>query len=104
VPKTYKVKITETAQADLSAIWDYIAVSSPQNAMRFVEELEEKALSLGHFPQRHPVIPESELLRTRAYRHMIIKDYRIIYRFNLDTVYILRIFHGAKLLDVAEQD
>jgi toxin ParE1/3/4 len=96
--KNYKVKITASAQSDFRAIWDYISQDNPSNAAEFVSEIEERVNGLSIFPERNPVIPEGELLKSEEYRHVIYKKYRIIYRIRDENVYVLRIFHGSKLL------
>jgi len=77
VIKSYEVVITETAQKDMVAIWDYIAMDSIGNAGKFLNQLEEKICSLEYLPERGHVIPESEYLRTTRYRHLIHKKYRL---------------------------
>lgn len=77
---------------------------NPQNAIAFIPEIEEKLNGSNIFPDRNPVIPEGQILQTREYRHLIYKNYRIIYRFNQEIVFILRIFHGSKLLDIAAME
>ena len=99
--RKFKVKITHIAEKDLGCIWDYISQDNPMNAFPFLLEIEEKILGLSTFPDRHPLIPESEILQMRDYRHLIHKNYRIVYRYSLDTVYVLRIFHGSKFLDLS---
>ena len=97
--RRYKVNITQHAQNDLEHIYYYIAADNVNNASRFVLELEEKIYSLQIFPERNPLIPENEFFGT-DYRHIIHKKYRIIHRITEKTIYILRIIHGAKLLDL----
>jgi addiction module RelE/StbE family toxin len=99
VTKTYKVNLTQHAQNDLEKIFYYIADDSINNASRFVLQLEKKVYSLETFPERHPFIPENEFFGT-DYRHLIYKKYRIIYRVIETSVFVLRIIHGAKLLQV----
>jgi len=99
VAKKYKVNLTQHAQNDLEHIFDYIADDSINNAANFILELEEKVSSLDTFPERHPLIPENEYFGT-DYRHIVYKKYRIIYRIIDRLVFILRIIHGAKLLQV----
>jgi toxin ParE1/3/4 len=96
MPKKYNVLITETAQADFSKLWEYIAADSPSHAALFLNEIEARALSLELFPERHQFIIENELLNT-DYRHLVYKDYRIIYRIDGNNVFIVRIIHGAML-------
>ena len=89
--------MSQQAQNDLEQIFYYIADDSINNAEKFVLQLEKKVYSLDIFPDRHPLIPENEFFGT-DYRHLIYKKYRIIYRIVEKSVFILRIFHGAKLL------
>ncbi len=100
VTKKYKIKITASAQKDIRGIWEYIAQNNPLNAGEFILEIEKRICSLSTSPERNPVIPEGELLQTDQYRHFIYKNYRIVYRVQDEIVYVLRIFHGAKLLDL----
>ena len=97
--KKYKVNLTQHAQNDLEHIYYYIASNSPDNAVNFVLRLEEKLYSLNTYPDRHPLIPENEFFGT-DYRHLIYKKYRVIYRVLAGSVFILRIIHGAKILQV----
>ena len=97
--RRYKLYITDTAQHDLEQIFYYIAQDSLHNADLFVSELESKAYSLETLPERQPLIPENEYFGT-DYRHLVHRKYRIIYRIADNEVFILRILHGANLLDV----
>lgn len=97
VPETYKVLLTRRAQNDLADIYDYIAVGSSTNAATFVLIIEEKVFSLATLPERASMIPENILLGTR-YRQLIHGNYRIIFRIQGDSVMVLRIIHGARIL------
>ena len=97
--KKYQVNLTRQAQNDLEKIYYYIVDDSINNAANFVLQLEQKIYSLDHFPDRNPFIPENEFFGT-DYRHLIFKKYRIVYRIVDKLVFILRIFHGAKLLNL----
>jgi toxin ParE1/3/4 len=99
VIKKYQVKLTQQAQDDLEQIYYYSLNDSVKNATNFLLQLEEKIYSLEAFPHRNPFIPENEFFGT-DYRHLIYKKYRIVYRMTEKSVYILRIFHGAKLLNL----
>ncbi len=94
----YQVKIAETAEGDVTEIWTHIAADSIENATRFVIQLEEKISTLERLPHRCPSIPENKLLGTE-YRHLILGDYRVIFRIARSTVFVLRIVHGNRLLD-----
>jgi len=99
VTKRYKVNLTQLAQKDLEQIFYYIADDRIKNARNFVLELEKKIFSLDTFPERQPLIAENEYFAT-DYRHLIYKNYRIIYRITEKTVFILRVIHGAMLLEI----
>jgi toxin ParE1/3/4 len=99
VKKRYEVNLTKHAQDDLERMYYYIADVNPNNAVEFVLQLEEKVYLLNTFSERHPLIPENEFFRT-DYRHLVYKKYRIIYHIIKDSVFILRIIHGSKILQV----
>jgi len=93
----FNVQITPAAERDVEEIWTYIADDNPENATSFILRLEEQIEALERFPERCPLIPENELLRT-GYRHLIYGAYRTIFRITGKTVFIVRIIHGARLL------
>jgi len=98
VPKKFRVDITEAAEADVAEIWEYIAQDKPDAATAFVLRLEEQICTLERFPERSPLVPENELLGT-AYRHLLHGNYRTIFKIVGSRVIILRVLHGARLLD-----
>jgi toxin ParE1/3/4 len=101
VKKRYKVIIAQSAQTDIRLIWGFISQNNPSNALVFINEIEARIYSLCDFPERNPIIPEGETLQVEVYRHLIYKKYRIVYRLQDAIVFVLRIFHGSKLLDLA---
>lgn len=98
MPAKYRVEITRTAETDVDEIWAHIGADSIEHATRFVIQLEEKIGALERMPYRCPPIPENKLLGTE-YRHLILGDYRVIFRVKASIVYVLRIVHGNRLLD-----
>lgn len=96
--RAYRVEITATAEADIADIWGYIAQDEPAAATAFVLHLEGQIDTLERFPERCPRIPESPLLGA-AYRHLIIGNYRAIFKIVGDRVVLMRVLHGARLLD-----
>jgi hypothetical protein len=50
-------------------------------------------------PERCPYINENTFFGTN-YRHLIHKKYRAIFKIDKNYVYIIRVVHGAKLLDL----
>lgn len=98
MPAKYSVEITPAAERDVEEIWTYIADDSPEKATAFLLRQEEQIEALEQFPARCPLIPENEILGT-GYRHLIYGAYRTIIRITGQTVFIVRIVHGARLLD-----
>ena len=82
----------------MSEIWEYIAQDKPEAATAFIQRLEEQIGTLERFPERCPLVPENELLGT-AYRHLLYGNYRTIFKIAGSRVIILRVLHGARLLD-----
>lgn len=99
MPKKFKVFITINAQRDLEQIFSYIAADSVNNAKKFILELEQKIYSLDTLPERFAYIPENSYFGTN-YRHINHKKYRAVYKIDRNSVYILRVFHGSKLLNL----
>ena len=62
--------------------------------------IESNSLELD--PERCPVIPENRFFKDNIYRHLIYKDYRIVFKIHVNIIYIMRIFHGAKLLEISD--
>jgi plasmid stabilization system protein ParE len=56
-------------------------------------------VSLGRWPRRCPVIPEAPEFAVE-YRHLVDGPYRTIFRVAGSRVIILRVIHGAQLLDL----
>jgi toxin ParE1/3/4 len=86
----------------LAEIWDYIAADDLNAAVRLVGEIERSAATLEGFPERCPLIAENEFLGT-GMRHLVLGDYRVIFRVSGRQVRVLRCIHGARLLEPAEE-
>src|SRR5262245_62133105 len=97
----YSVRITARALREIDEALDWLAERSPSAASRWHEKLLEAIRSLEENPERCGPAPESEwypgelrqLLHGRRRR-----VYRILFEIRDDTVYILRVFHGAQAL------
>ncbi len=99
MPKKFKIHLTRNAQNDLEHIFFYIASDNLNNAKKFILELEKKIYSLDTSPGPCPYIPENIFFGTN-YRHLVHKKYRAIYKIDNNSIYILRVIHGSKLLDL----
>jgi plasmid stabilization system protein ParE len=98
VTKIYRVYITTSAEKDILDIWNYIYDDSKRRAKTFIDQIETEIDKLKKYPQRCPVIKESDLLGIE-YRHLVLGNYRIIFKIDAEKIYILRIIHGSRLLN-----
>ncbi len=96
--KKFNVDITAAAEADVAELWEYIAQDDPDAATAFILRLEEQINTLERVPARCPLVRENELLGT-AYRHLVYGNYRTIFKITESRVIILRVLHGARMLD-----
>jgi plasmid stabilization system protein ParE len=103
VPARFRVRITLAAERDVDGIWSFIARDNVEAASRFIRRLEKQIDTLERFPERCPLIPENEILGSR-YRHLLIANYRTIFRIARKTVYVVRVIHGSRLLSPAMFD
>jgi len=90
---------TRPALDSLLDITRFIQADKPSAARRFAASIKGKVGRLQAFPQSGRVVPE---FPSGGLREVIVADYRVIYRFmkSRNTVQILAVRHGARLLDV----
>jgi Plasmid stabilization system protein len=99
MPKKFRVEITRSAEVDIREIYLYVSEDSELSAINLVQELENQIKTLETFPMRCAVIPESQDLGTE-YRHLIYGNYRTIFKMVGSRVIIMRVIHGARLLEM----
>ncbi|KFD41766.1 hypothetical protein HX99_02900 [Peptococcaceae bacterium SCADC1_2_3] len=95
----YRVEITRIAESDIKEIFEYIARDNKEAAIKWVKEIERQIDTLEDFPMCCPVIPEVQEIG-EEYRHFIYGNYRTIFRIEGSKVIIMRVIHGARLLDL----
>jgi plasmid stabilization system protein ParE len=89
--KRYQVVFLPEARLEALAAADYIANTSPSNAERWYEGLEQVIRRLEAMPRRCPRAPESTFLNDDL-RHYLYKSHRIIFRVE-EADRIVRILH-----------
>ena len=87
-----KVFWTDTAQAHLAAIHDYIAQDSPEYAKRTVDRLTRRSQQIAGFPLSGRRVPEYEMDQIRE---VLEGSYRIIYYIRPDQIDVLAVIHAA---------
>lgn len=93
----HKVAWTESAVSDVEHYASYIAQDSAIYAAKFTSEIRSMAKTLADFPERGRRVP---FVDHHQVREIISGNYRLIYQLTEDTVYILAIEHGARLLNI----
>jgi toxin ParE1/3/4 len=86
---------TERARQDIQEIIEYISRDSKAYAQSFALQLREKVDRLEAFPDSGAVIPED---RSGRIRHVLVGNYRVLYRGSEGEVAILTVVHGARNL------
>ena len=99
MPRRYRVEITRSAGRDIIGIYEYIERRSPERSVKWFTEIERQAQTLRQHPTRCPVVPEVDDIGIE-YRHLIGGNYRTVFRIEGSTVYVVRVVHGAQLLEI----
>ena len=90
-----RIIYTDEAVQQLQHIYEYIKQDNQGNAQSFIEKILRKISSINTFPYAHRKVPEYEDERLRE---LIIKPYRVIYLVKEDSINIVTILHGARIL------
>lgn len=91
-----RLLIRPEAKIDLDDIWFYIAQDSPNNADRFLNQIQETSLSLANFPHMGTIRNE---LKANLRSHPI-GNYLIFY-FPLENgIDIVRVIHQSRNIGI----
>ena len=93
----YEVFVTQDAEDDIFAIYNYILENDGENNANYVFlKLKETCHSLISLPDRGHTPPELERISVFNYRETHFKPYRIIYQMIDNKVYIHCVFDGRR--------
>jgi len=81
----YHVELSERAQRDIVAAYEFIAAETPQAAIDFRHGLEKQVGFLSVFPLRCGLAPEDRY-RDETIRQTFYKGYRILFIIREETV------------------
>jgi toxin ParE1/3/4 len=87
----YSVEITEKAERAVRNIILWIAEFSAEKASEWYFDFLDATVTLENFPNRCAMIPEIE--NEPTFRHLLFGNYRIIFRIEENTVYVLQVRH-----------
>lgn len=85
-----RVRLAEPAFKDLDSIRSFIGLDNPAAAADVVTKLLQAAQRLGELPGL------DRIGRVADTRELIVPPYAIVYTVISDTVWILRVLHGAR--------
>jgi toxin ParE1/3/4 len=88
-----KFRISRRADADLDAIWDYIARASVQAADKVEAEIHSEIKGLAEMPGMGH---EREDVANPSYRFWRVYSYLVAYRMEGRTLIVVRVVHGAQ--------
>ena len=91
----YTIRLLPIAEEDLDEIIAHIASDNLDAAEKLADRIESDLDTLSSFPELGRVPRDSDL-REAAYRHLIVADYLVFYTIDKSTIFVHRIFHGAR--------
>jgi plasmid stabilization system protein ParE len=90
---------SDAAAEDLVEIVTFVARTSPGNARRLLVRLRSKAEALERSPERGRIVPELASTGARAWRELLVKPHRIVYRIREDIVLVGAVLDGRRDLE-----
>ena len=95
----YKIILTSLFNIDLEKIVSYYHELNISTAKKYYQEIIDSIKKLEKFPMLGRIVPECEDVFYDKYRELIYENYRIVYRFESDQIYILRILDARMDID-----
>ncbi len=92
-----KIKWSDAAKSDLKGIFEYLSHDSPQYAEYLFERIFESIENLKSFPEMGRRVQE---LKNPNMRELLLQNYRIVYQYIENSIEIITIFHGKRLLRI----
>ena len=80
------------ALKDLETISEHFAKDSEYYAKITVQKIFSAVKQLEQFPQMGRIVPEK---RDPSLREILYRNYRIVYKYRDNEIYILTVFHGS---------
>ena len=92
--------LADAANTDLEIIIEYYFDLNKKTAKRYYKDIINRIKKLKTFPQLGRIVPECEDIFYDKYREIIYENFRIIYKIVENTIVVVRIIDGRRLLDV----
>ena len=91
-----RIRFTPSAEADLLSVLAFIRRDRPSAALGLLDRISRRLGRLSRFPELGRRIPESPDL---PHRQIVIEPLRFFYRIEGSTVWIVAVWHGARIPD-----
>lgn len=88
---------SKRALEDADEYWTYISNDSLVAAGRWLDAVFSKVKLIANFPEMG-----KELQLMKGYRQIVVHSHLIVYRITEDSIEILRVLHGARLLSAKD--
>ncbi|MDO8631804.1 MAG: type II toxin-antitoxin system RelE/ParE family toxin [Phycisphaerales bacterium] len=88
-----RLRLSHRADADLDAIWTYIAKDNPKAADRVERDLHTTMQMLSEHPGIGHIRPD---VPRPGYRFWRIYSFLIVYRIEADDLIVVRVLHGSR--------
>jgi addiction module RelE/StbE family toxin len=95
----HKVVWANSAESDLKDITEYISIDNPQNALKILKKIKQKASELYALPERGRIVPELQDQGILQYREMVISPWRLIYRITERKVLVLSLIDSRRNIE-----
>jgi len=95
----YEIIWARVAEKDLNEIIDYIAMDSPENALKILKKIKNKTSSLYTMPERCRIVPELKDQGIMQYRELILSPWRIMFRVTKMKVYVLSVLDSRRNIE-----
>ena len=94
--KTYNVKVTDAALADMEEIYNYIAFTllSPANAIAQYDRIAEAILGLNILPERFKVMNFTGK-KLENLRRMSVDNFSVFYVITDDSIIVTNVLYSA---------
>ena len=92
----FEVLWTDAARLDLERIVELIADENPANALTVLGRLERRCQTLAALPERGRIVPEARAVDVLTYRELIEGPWRIVYRYDVDRVYVMAVLDARR--------
>ncbi|MBK7103666.1 MAG: type II toxin-antitoxin system RelE/ParE family toxin [Ignavibacteriae bacterium] len=92
-----KIYWTKESLLNFQEIEDFISQDNPNAAIKLTDKLISLVEDLIEFPEKGRIVPELSISQIREILH---KNYRIVYLIKKNSIDVLTVFEGHKLLDI----